>query len=250
MRRMNDAHRQGDYQIRLDWGPLGGQAIARSAGCAVVVDVLSFTTTLSDAIDAGIRVYPYPWADESAREFAGRHDARLAVGRSVAKPGDVSLSPSTIRAAHGIQRLVLPSPNGATISSQLTGTTLVAASLRNRRAVAEHLAGATGPIAVIASGERWPDGTLRPAIEDFWGAGGVIDALLAAGATNASPEAYAAAATYRQIADIRRALADCASGRELIAAGYADDVAIAAELDESPAVPRLGPDRSYSSIPG
>jgi 2-phosphosulfolactate phosphatase len=248
---MNNAHRQSDYRIRLEWGPTGGPAIARRAGCAVVVDVLSFTTTLSVAMDAGIRVFPYRWADESAREFAHRHDARLAVGRSVAKPGDISLSPGTIRAAHGVQRLVLPSPNGATISAQLTGTTLIAASLRNRRAVADHLAGEAGPIAVIASGERWPDGTLRPAVEDLWGAGGVIDALLQAGATNVSPEAHAAAAAYRQVAaDIDRALRDCASGRELIAAGYAEDVAIAAELDESPAVPRLGPDRSYSSIPG
>lgn len=247
---MDDQHRQRDYRIRFDWGPTGGQVIAPRTGYSVVVDVLSFTTTLSVAIDAGIQVYPYPWADDSAREFARAHDARLAVGRSVAQPGEISLAPGSIRAARGVRRLVLPSPNGATISAQLADTTVIAGCLRNRRAVGDYLAGQPGPIAVIASGERWPDGTLRPAVEDLWGAGGVIDALLAAGATDASPEARAAAAAYRQITDVHRALRHCASGQELIAAGYAEDVAIAAELDRSPALPRLGPDRSYSSIPG
>jgi 2-phosphosulfolactate phosphatase len=63
----------------------------------------------------------------------------LAVGRSEAGPGDVSLSPVTIRQAQGIERLVLPSPNGSTICQQLTdsGATVLAVSLRNRLASAE-----------------------------------------------------------------------------------------------------------------
>jgi hypothetical protein len=43
----------------------------------------------------------------------------LAVGRSRAGPGEVSLSPSSVRDAAVLDRLVLPSPNGSTISYDL-----------------------------------------------------------------------------------------------------------------------------------
>lgn len=51
---------------------------------------------------------------------------------------------------------------------------MVGASLRNRRAVARWLTEQAGPteqtgrVVVIAAGERWPDGSLRPPIEDLW----------------------------------------------------------------------------------
>jgi 2-phosphosulfolactate phosphatase len=75
--------------------------VAPDAHVAVIVDVLSFTTTLSVAIDAGIEVLPYRWRDASAVRYAADHDAVLAVGRSSAKPGSISLSPGTIRSVHG-----------------------------------------------------------------------------------------------------------------------------------------------------
>ena len=58
-------HGQTAYRRRFDWGPTGAGAIVADAGpgdVAVVVDVLSFTTTLSVAIEQGITVYPYAWA--------------------------------------------------------------------------------------------------------------------------------------------------------------------------------------------
>ncbi len=85
-------------------------------------------------------------------------------------------------------------------------------------------------VAIVAAGERWPDGSLRPAVEDLWGAGAFIAYLHAAGWPGLSPEARAAAAAYSALADISNALADCASGRELIEIGHADDVHIAAQL--------------------
>lgn len=80
----------------------------------------------------------------------------------------------------------------------------------------------------------------RPAVEDLWGAGGGVAALEDLGLTSVSEEASAAAAAYRLVeARLGEALAACSSGRELADGGYAVDVAIAGELDESGSVPRL-----------
>ncbi len=71
--------------IQMEWGPSGALAASRPGGIAVIVDVLSFTTTLTVAIDAGAEVFPYPFTDDSAQNFARRHDATLAVGRFEAR---------------------------------------------------------------------------------------------------------------------------------------------------------------------
>lgn len=227
--------------VLLEWGPTGAATLASRADVAVVVDVLTFTTTVSVAADCGIRVVPHRWADATATKVAREQNATLAVHRSDAGPGDVSLSPASIRAATGVERVVLPSPNGSTISAVLAdaGVEVVAASLRNRRAVGAYLAG-RGDVLLVPAGERWPDGSLRPAIEDLWGAGSVVAALENLGGQEVSDEAAAAAAAYRLVEHrIGEALAACASGEELITLGYASDVTIAAELDASAVVPVL-----------
>jgi 2-phosphosulfolactate phosphatase len=233
---MNAAWSQDTYDLRFDWGPAGAAALAPGAAVVVVVDVLSFTTTLSLAVERGIAVMPYPWRD--AADVAASHDATLAVGRSAAGPGEISLSPRTlVDPPAGVRRLVLPSPNGSTISAGLaaTGVTVAGASLRNARAVAAWASreAAGRPIAVIAAGERWPDGSLRPALEDLWGAGAVVDAL--AGSRSCSPEAALARTAYAS----RGPLSLTASGRELAAIGFEGDVALAAEESVSSAVPAL-----------
>jgi 2-phosphosulfolactate phosphatase len=210
----------------------------------VVVDVLSFTTAVSVAVDAGTAVFPYPSRTDGVREFAARHGAVFAVGRRAVSPEQPwSLSPAALRRAPVPRRLVLPSPNGSAITASVTGTPVVAASLRNASAVAAWLTrqgwgSADRPISIIAAGERWPGAdTLRPAVEDWIGAGAVVSALAAAGAGPLSPEAAAAAALHHGIGDVARYVTDCVSGRELAAAGFAEDVAIAVEIDAGTAVP-------------
>jgi 2-phosphosulfolactate phosphatase len=240
---MLDAHRQTGSALRLEWGPTGAAAIGRGCDVAVVVDVLSFTTTVTVATDRGVSVLPYRWGDDGARATAEAYGATLAVGRSRARPGAVSLSPGSVREAHDLHRLVLPSPNGSTISAELAGEVpaVVAVSLRNRRAVAAWLLQRRDlRVAVVCSGERWPDGSLRPAVEDLWGGGALVDLLMQGGWRDVAPEAAAAAAAFRGVEpDVGAALRACASGRELIDAGYPGDVEIAAELDRSPSVPVL-----------
>jgi 2-phosphosulfolactate phosphatase len=266
-------HSQDRHLVRLEWGPSGSVALARHAREAgsevvvVVVDVLSFTTCVSVAVDRGIRVRPYPWKDASAVAFAAAHGAVLAhprgpaqaSGRPGAAPrsgsaGVVTLSPGSIRAAEGLTDLVLPSPNGSTVSARLadTGAEVVAACLRNRTAVARHLADrfTASPnrppvLLLVPSGERWPDDSLRPAAEDLWGVGAVADAFVRrlehrAGPLLLSPEARVAVSAWDGVAGSLDAdLHACSSGRELVGKGWADDVAVAAELDASDLVPVL-----------
>jgi 2-phosphosulfolactate phosphatase len=229
-------------EMRLEWGPTGAAALAPECDIAVVSDVLTFSTTVSVAADQGVSVVPYRWADTSAADKALARDAVLAVARHEAGVGDVSLSPETFRAASGLRRVVLPSPNGATVCAVLAeaGRQVVVASLRNRLAVAAYLARHGGRILLVPPGERWPDGSLRPAIEDLWGAGGIAAALEDLGLGEATDEAKAAAQAYRTVEHrVGDALLACPSGQELIGWGYASDVTIAAELDTSDAVPVL-----------
>jgi 2-phosphosulfolactate phosphatase len=237
--------RQHDYGLRFDWGLSGSTAIGADSGIAVIIDVLSFTTTLSVAADLGVEVLPYRWHDSTAAKYAHDQRAVLAVGRSAAGPGEVSLSPSTIRAAHGLERLVLPSPNGSSIAYSLGAVagTCIGASLRNARAVAAWIAERRREtvVSVIAAGERWPDGSLRPAVEDLWGAGAVLAELVRSRPDlSISPEAEMAVAAWHSVSEqLESGLRHCASGRELIAAGYLSDVLVAAEFDTSRSVPVL-----------
>ncbi|WP_116950241.1 2-phosphosulfolactate phosphatase [Jiangella endophytica] len=236
---------QDGYGVRVDWGPAGAGRLAPHVACLVVVDVLSFTTAVSVAADAGTTVFPYAWRDESAAAYADAVGARLAVGRKEASPRSPwSLSPAALRAAPVTPRLVLPSPNGSAIAAAAgddPAVTVVAGCLRNAAAVGRWLTAAgygtaDRPVGVIPAGERWPDGTLRPALEDLLGAGAIVAAL---GAAHLSPEAIAARAAADAAPDLAATLRDCASGRELIAYGYPGDVAIAAERDAADVVPVL-----------
>jgi len=241
---VNPAHRQSDHRVRFEWGPTGAGAVAAGADVAVVVDVLSFTTTLTVAVERGITVLPFPWKDERAAAYAAEHDATLAVGRLEARAsgvGGVSLSPADMTRVTGVDRLVLPSPNGSSVAALMarSGASVVGACLRNRSAVARHLRDA-GTVVVVAAGERWPDGSLRPCVEDLWGAGAVLAALVDLGVEDLSPEAEVAAAAFRAVADeLPARLSACASGLELAESGFSEDVAVASMLDVSEVVPVL-----------
>jgi 2-phosphosulfolactate phosphatase len=258
---VSEAFRQASAGVRLDWGAAGAAVLAPGCAALVIVDVLSFTTSVCVAAEAGTRVFPFPRGDESASRFAREMNAERAVGRRDASPRQPwSLSPAALRRAPAPARLVLPSPNGSAIAAAAAGSppcpgraddgnppaapVIVAACLRNAAAAARWLTGrGTGtlarPVAVIAAGEQWPDGRLRPALEDLLGAGAVVAALHAAGAGPLSPEAAAAAACFTGTPDVAAAVAACASGAELRAAGYAEDVQMAGAPGSSRVVPVL-----------
>lgn len=147
----------------FDWGLAGAAELGRVCAVLVVVDVLSFTTTVEVAVGRGRR-------------------------RALAAEPGVRLDDRTDRGDRG--------------------------------------------------GERWPDGSLRPAVEDQLGAASVLDAL--SGVTGGlSVDAAVALAALASIPDVPAAIRGCVSGRELIDAGFAEDVEIAVRLDTSAVVPLL-----------
>lgn len=228
---------QGVYPLRFEWGEAAIQHLAPLCQAVVIVDVLSFSTAVDVALGRGASVLPYRWKDDSALQFAERHDALLA-SHERRFAGGHSLSPASLATLPQGARLVLPSPNGATLSvlARETGAVVFTACFRNAGAVAASLRQRFDRILLVAAGERWPEGTLRPAREDEWGAGAIIAALN----MPASPEAQAAADAYRAVqVKLLASVTACSSGRELVERGFADDLTWACDLNVSRAVPLL-----------
>ncbi|MFE4698704.1 2-phosphosulfolactate phosphatase [Streptomyces sp. NPDC056738] len=263
---MIDWAAQSGSGIRFEWGHAGARCLAAEAACLVMVDVLSFTTAVSVAVQAGSRVLPFwlPPANATAAERAGaemaaaiyarQSGARLAGARSaITLDESWSLSVAQMRRAPFASRLVLPSPVSSTITAAARpGAPVIAACLRNITAVGSWITShgygtPERPVAVIAAGEQWPDGSLRPALEDLLGAGALISDLHAQGAGPLSAEAAAARACGECTADIPHAITVSVSGRELALAGSAEDVAIAIEEDTCPVVPVLDGDHGFTA---
>ena len=230
-----DVFGQTSYRVRFEWGAEGVRAIAPFSQVVVIVDVLSFTTCVDVAVARDVVVFPYRYREDSAIQYAQSVGAILA-GKRGEGP---SLSPGSLLNLPSHSRLVLPSPNGATCTliAQEFGVPVLAGCLRNAHAVSDFIQRQYphAEVTVIACGEQWPSGMLRPAMEDVIGAGAILGQL---GPTGLSPEAKRAVGAYEQVAgDIPTIMAACSSGRELAAAGFPEDVAMARELNVS----RTGP---------
>lgn len=239
---------QTSYEVRFDWGIEGLRSIADGAGVIVFIDTISFTTTVELATGLGLEIEPYPTLDrEAAAAYAESVGAKLAGRRGEA---GLSLSPTSMTAenaaAFGARRAVVISLNGSRVAADAAryGVPVVAANLRNFSAVArwvlahQERLGRRANVAVVASGERRADDSMRPAVEDQLAAGAVVGALAALGIDASSPEAAVAAASFDAMRGaVRHLLTASVSARELAEVGQLDDVRIAAQLDVSEVVP-------------
>jgi len=196
------------------------------------------------AVSRGAVVFPFAWRDARALEFARDKRAELAGARGQTA---LSLSPASfLRLAPGA-RVVLPSPNGAALSVGANRGHVLAGCLRNAAAVARVAQTLGQRVLVLPAGERWPDGSLRPCVEDWLGAGAILDGLSSG---SCSPEAEAARLAFRAAsADLTRLLRGSTSGQELIERGDGEDVTLAAALNVSEAVPVLR-DGAYHRLAG
>ncbi|NHD18426.1 MULTISPECIES: 2-phosphosulfolactate phosphatase [unclassified Actinopolyspora] len=230
---------QSGHTVRFDWGLEGLRTLGADCAVLVVVDVLSFATSVDVATGSGAHVLPLPCHDERARDAAEAAGAVLAGSRGA---GDHSSSPSTLEQIPEGTLVALASPNGAALCSEASelGAVVFTGCLRNAGTVAAAAGAAArnGPIGVVAAGERRQNGTIRFAVEDLLGAGAIISAL-SNGLGSCSVEADTAARSYRSTTDLHRAVRYCDSGRELVALGYGADVELAARTDASTTAPRL-----------
>ncbi|MCT9094336.1 2-phosphosulfolactate phosphatase [Streptomyces sp. ASQP_92] len=236
-----------DRQVHLEWGVTGARLAAGRGDAVAVVDVLSFSTTMSIACARDFSCLVYSGleiADMGGPEVAGaRLGARPLSKKRGTDPGGVSLSPASILRAEPGQRVLFTSLNGAAVVAAASAApALVVAGPRNASAAARVLAGLLDEgrarrITVVASGEQWSSVSpgssgLRPGVEDWLGAGLICRELGALGLL-LSTEARIAAAAWTSPDDLR----DCVSARELMAAGFTEDVNLALTVDADATVP-------------
>jgi len=233
---------QAEFDVRCEWGMKAVEVLAPLSDVIVIVDILSFSTAIEIATSRGARVFPYQWKDESAQEYAKSIGAELAdTSRTV---GRWSLSPASLFSIPQNTKLVLPSPNGSTLSLATGKTPTLAGSLRNAQAIAEACQNFGTRISIIAAGEKWSDGSLRPALEDWIGAGAIISFLKG----SLSPEAELAKAAFLSAKNsLAEKLRRCSSGKELIERGFDTDIEFATELNASKNVPHLN-DGCYATL--
>ena len=233
---------QADFEIRCEWGMQGVAALAPISDVIIIVDVFSFSTCVEIATWRGATIFPYRGPGEAAADFARTVDAQLATKWGGA---GYSLSPHSLVQVPAGLRLVLPSPNGSTLSLGTGQTPTLAGCLRNYQAVAAAATTYGRKIALIPAGERWrADGSLRPAYEDWLGAGAIISQLRG----RRSPEARAAQAAFQDAqAQIAELFGACGSGQEHIEQGLMENVALAATMNGSECVPLLV-DNAYRHV--
>jgi 2-phosphosulfolactate phosphatase len=235
------SHNQSQYEIRCEWGENGVKQLAPISDVVIIVDVMSFSTCVSIAVSQGAFVFPFLLDRVKAAEYAVSIGAVSAQARA---GGLYSLSPQTMLQLQPSMKIVLPSGNGARLTLLSGSTTCLAGSLRNAKATAHKAQKLGTKIAVIPAGERWlSDDSLRPALEDWIGAGAIISHLTG----KKSPEAISAEKAFMAVSDnLTKALTECSSGQELVYSGYLDDILSIAALDADHVAPVLK-DGYYSS---
>lgn len=203
---------QSSYQVRFEWGVSGLERLA-PADVVVVVDVLRFSSTVTDAVAAGGTVSSADAANWS------RNGAAVA-----AAAGEATVLIGSLRNASAVARTVL--------------------EIQNRRQERTS-------VSVIAAGELTDAGDLRFAVEDLLGAGTIIAALSDLGADHTSPEAAAACESARGLRRAMRHLLTASGSAKEIAAGACATARIeaagivptapaaAAEVDATDVVPVL-----------
>ncbi|WP_078596676.1 2-phosphosulfolactate phosphatase [Evansella clarkii] len=237
---------QMPYDCKFEWGRRGAKEAAKRGEIIIIVDVLSFSSTVVTAVNFGAVIYPFP-PEEDGKAYAEKVGAELILGRAeAAKAGKPTLSPVTFNKEHAGGKFVLTSLNGAfctwvasdvpalLIGSLLNASSVAEAANRLRKELKK-------PVTVVACGERWAEvkedeDALRPSVEDYLGAG----AVLAKMEGGKSPEAEVCAAAFNSSADrLSELLWECGSGRELRERGHGADVEHCSQLDVYKIVPVL-----------
>ncbi len=217
---------QEAYTVRFDWGQDGAARAGARGDAVIIVDTLRFSTTVAAHIAAGATVEPCHWKEGADTSLLSPLTLLPQPHLPITGGGEISVS--------------LASPNGAMCcraASTSGARAIFAGALVNASAVATAAHALDSPITIIACGERWPDGSLRFALEDLLGAGAMIASLRN---LSSSPEAKAARAVFLSAkSQLHGRLLTCGSGVELMDKGLEADVHYAAQLNSLTVAPHL-----------
>lgn len=245
---------QSPYDCRIEWGKRGAREAAERGDIIIIVDVLSFSSTVISALKYGAVIYPYP-PNLDGENYAAKLGAEYIIGRAeAAKMGKPTLSPVSFNREHTQKKYVLTSLNGAyctwiasKVPALLIGSFLNASSVAS---VANKLRLQTNAnITIIPCGEQWNDvmendDTLRPSMEDYLGAGAILSCLDG----KKSPEAEVCIGAFLNgKLKLNELIWECGSGRELRQRGYGDDVKHCSRLNIFDIVPILDVDKFVSA---
>ena len=128
---------QSPYECRVEWGRRGVREAAERGDIIIIVDVLSFSSTVITAVRNGAIIYPYPRTLDG-KKFAAKIGGEFILGRAeAAQIGTPTLSPVSFGQDQNNKKYVLTSLNGAYctwIASQVPA--LLIGSLLNAESVA------------------------------------------------------------------------------------------------------------------
>ncbi|MFE8700455.1 2-phosphosulfolactate phosphatase [Cytobacillus sp. FJAT-54145] len=237
---------QSPYKCRVEWGKRGAREAAERGDVTVIVDVLSFSSTVISAVHFGAEIFPYP-PSLDGQKYANDNEAEFIYGRAeAASEGKATLSPMSFNSSHSNRKFVLCSLNGAyctwiasRVPALLVGSLLNASSVA--RCASELSNRTKSNITIIPCGEKWQDSkenedSLRPAIEDYLGAGAILSYLEG----DKSPEAFVCMSAFKGVeSQIENIIWDCGSGRELRERGFSKDVKHCSRLNVLETVPLL-----------
>ncbi len=253
---MKNIFDQSPYQCRMDWGVRGVQEASKRGDIIVVVDILSFSSAITNAVHQGVIIYPFP-REGDINEFGKQVDAEVCIlERSRARElGLPSLSATSFNESHKNKKFVISSINGATcVKAAGENNYIFIGCFLNVSAVANTINQIQKEkninITVIASGERWSSDEgepkeLRPSIEDYLGAGAILELLDG----TKSPESKVCISAYKNSkSELNELILDSSSGRELMNIGFPEDVKFSSQLDIFTEVPLLVKDKNGYSF--
>lgn len=245
---------QEPFACRVEWGIRGAREAAERGDIIIIVDVLSFSSTVISALRYGAIIYPYP-PNLDGKSYAEKVEADFILGRAEsARIGKPTLSPITFNQEHSNKKYVLSSLNGAfctwvatKVPALLIGALLNASSVAS---VANRLRlQSKSNITVVPCGEQWNDvkeheNSLRPSIEDYLGAGAILSYLEG----EKSPEVEVCIGAFQNVKHkIKEIIWECGSGRELRIKGFEKDVKHCSRLNVYQTVPILLNDHFVSA---
>jgi 2-phosphosulfolactate phosphatase len=210
-----------------------------SRGAAVVIDVLRATTVITQAIASGAAEVVVCGEIDQVRAMGNESPKPLLCGERACKPidgFDLGNSPSEYnRERVGGKRLVMTTTNGTRAAIAAVGfDTIYAASFNNLASVVSALADEV-EISILCAGT---DGEVTD--EDLLLAGAILDRLSYTGEDRSAGESLT---LWRTFQASRKSLAEylgsTLGGRNLITAGYQDDIVFCAQIDSTTALPKV-----------